>query len=391
MNKNNQIIPYNRQYIDHDDIKEVSRALTKKLITTGDSVGRLENLVKKKFKCKYSVSCNNGTSALFMAMRSIGLKKNDKIIIPAINFIASANVATMLEAKIILADVDPMTGQMTPKTLLDCIKKNKLKKIKAFIVMYHGGYADNVEEFFKIKKRLKCFMIEDACHAFGSKYYYKKKTFFVGSSKHSDLCTFSLHPVKTITSGEGGIVNTNSYRLYKLLIPLRSHGIDRNSKEHWIYDIKFPSMNFRLSDINCALAISQLKKLNQFLRFRKKTVIEYINYFKKYNKFFSLRKINLNLQNSYHLLFVNISFDKIGIKKNIFLNKFKKNKIILQQHYIPIYKFSFYKNKFNKLKNAESFFNNTLSFPIFYKISKQQLNKIYNTLDSILDSRNKIY
>jgi dTDP-4-amino-4,6-dideoxygalactose transaminase len=150
-------------------------------------------------------------------------------------------------------------------------------------------------------------------------------------------------------------------------------------------------MNFRLSDLNCALAVSQLKKLDKFLKFRKHIVIKYIKYFKKYNKFFSLRKIDLNLQNSYHLLLVNISFNKIGIKKDFFIKKFKKNNIILQQHYIPIYKFNFYKNNFKKLKNAELFFNNTLSFPIFYKMSKYEFNKICNTIDSIFKKKNIKY
>ena len=134
-------------------------------------------------------------------------------------------MARLLNVKIFLADVDPLTGQMTPNTLLDCIKNNKLKKIKAIVTMYLGGYPENTDEFHKIKKKLGCYLIEDACHALGAKYSYGQKYLSIGSCKHSDICTFSLHPVKSITTGEGGLVTTNSKDFYNKIISLRSHGI----------------------------------------------------------------------------------------------------------------------------------------------------------------------
>ena len=133
---------------------------------------------------------------------------------PAINFIAVYNMAKLMNAKIFLADVDSLTGQMTPKTLLKCIKNNKLKKIKAIVTMYLGGYPENVIEFYKIKKRFNCYLIEDACHAFGARYFYNKKYLPVGCCKHADISTFSLHPVKSITTGEGGIITTNNKSFY---------------------------------------------------------------------------------------------------------------------------------------------------------------------------------
>ena len=180
-----KIIPYGRQYINSQDIKSVSKALREDLITTGNYVKKFENNIKKFLKAKYALSCNNGTSALHLALMAIGLKKDDVIIMPAINFIAVYNMARLMNAKIFLADVDPLTGQMTPKTLLDCIKNNRLKKIKTIVTMYMGGYPENVVEFYRIKKKFNCYLIEDACHAFGAKYLFNKKYLSIGSCKHS--------------------------------------------------------------------------------------------------------------------------------------------------------------------------------------------------------------
>ena len=149
-----KIIPYGRQSIDNLDIKFVSRALKEDLITTGSYIKKFENKISKFLNVKYAVSCSSGTSALHLALIAIGLKKDDVIIMPAINFIAVYNMARLMNLKIFLADVDPLTGQMTPHTLLECIKNNKLKKIKAIVTMYLGGYPENIVEFYNIKKKL---------------------------------------------------------------------------------------------------------------------------------------------------------------------------------------------------------------------------------------------
>ena len=258
-------IPYGRQFINFQDIKFVSKALNEDLITTGNYVKKFEKNISKFFNVKYASTCNSGTSALHLAFMAVELKKNDVIIMPAINFIAAFNMARFMNAKIFLADVDPLTGQMTPRTLLECIKNNKLKKIKAIVTMYLGGYPENIVEFYKIKKKFNCYLIEDACHAMGAKYAYKKKYLYVGSCYHSDISTFSLHPVKTITAGEGGVITTNNKDIFDKIISLRSHGINKNKVFHWKYDVSRPGFNYRLSDINCALALSQLKQIDKKL------------------------------------------------------------------------------------------------------------------------------
>jgi len=147
-------IPYGRQFVDSNDIKEVSKALKQDLITTGSYVKKFENKISKFLKVNYALSCTNGTAALHLTFMAINLKKDDVVIMPAINFIASYSMAKFMSAKIYLADVDSFTGQMTPKTLINCINKNKIKRIKAVVTMYLGGYPENVIEFYKIKKNI---------------------------------------------------------------------------------------------------------------------------------------------------------------------------------------------------------------------------------------------
>ena len=380
-----KIIPYGRQFIDNQDKRLILLSLKEDLITTGNYVKKFEKSVSNLFGSKYSISCSSGTAALHLAFLSINLKKNEIVIMPAINFIAGYNMARLMNAKIFLADVDPLTGQMTPKTLLDCIKKNELKKIKAIVTMYLGGYPENVIEFYKIKKKLNCYLIEDACHAIGARYAYKEKYLYVGSCYHSDISTFSLHPVKTITAGEGGIITTNNKDIFNKIISLRSHGIEKNKKHHWKYNISKAGFNYRLSDINCALALGQLNKISKFINYRK-------NIFKFYKK--NLDKKN-NLINfplykknkpSYHLFLISINFLKIKSKKDKFLKFLKKNNIFCQYHYIPIYKFKLFDKIINlrSYKGAETYYKNTISLPIFYNLNLKLQKKIVNVIKTFI-------
>jgi len=317
-------IPYGRQFIDRNDVKEVSKALEQDFITTGNYVKKFEKKVSRFLKVKYALSCINGTAALHLAFMAINLKKNDIIIMPAINFIASYSMAKFMNAQIFLADVDSLTGQMTPKTLIDCIDKNKIKKIKAVVTMYLGGYPENVIEFYKIKKKYKFYLIEDACHALGAKYFYNKKSIPIGSCKHSDIATFSFHPVKTITSGEGGVVTTKNRLIYDKIALMRSHGIYKNKKFHWKYDISKNSFNYRLSDLNCALALSQLKKIKKFINYRKKIYKMYRFFFQNNNNLIKIPNYNKNYP-AYHLFILLVNFKKLKKNKLLFFLKKKKN------------------------------------------------------------------
>jgi dTDP-4-amino-4,6-dideoxygalactose transaminase len=360
------MIPYGRQHIDSQDIKSVSNSLKNNLITTGKIINKFEKKLKFFFNSKYAISCSSGTAGLHLSLLAIGVKENDVIVMPAINFVAIYNLCSLLKAKIFLADVDSSTGQMTPETLMQCIKKNNLKKIKVIVTMYLGGYPENNINFYKIKKKFNTILLEDACHSLGTTYKYKSKDLKIGCCKHSDISVFSLHPVKTITTGEGGVVTTNNNEIAKKLFLFRSHGILREKNKHWSYDVICNGLNCRLSDINCALGISQLKKIKKFIAFRKK-----INEFYKKNlfKFFLLPDYNKNNKSAYHLFLVQFRDQKKSLKEK-FIKYLKKNQIIAQYHYIPIYKFSVYKkNVLEKFKNSEIFFKHTVSLPIFYNLN----------------------
>ena len=380
-------IPYGKQFIDEQDINIVSKTLNSRLITSGPKVEEFENLFKKKFNSKFAISCSNGTSALHLAYLSIGLKKDDVIIMPVVNFIASTNMAYVLRAKIYFADIDPITSQMTPRNLENCIKKNKLKKIKAVVCMYNGGEPNNYKQFFKLKKKYKFYLIEDACHALGAKYSIKKKQ-YVGSCKYSDITTFSFHPVKNITTCEGGMVTTNNKTLYKLLKLYRNHGIQRNStnkkKYYWSYQVSAPGYNYRLSDVQCALGISQLKKIEKFIKIRERISIFYQKNLKNLDKFVTNKIPTKDQLSGNHLFIINFKDCKRPLRDKI-ISKFYDKKIITQVHYIPIYKFNFYK-KICKgdFPGAEKYFNSSLSLPIYVSMTLKEIKKVCSTLRSIL-------
>lgn len=379
-------IPYGRQSISNQDKKFVLKSLESNLITTGLNVTEFQKKLKKYFESKHSLVCSSGTAGLHLAFLSINIKKNDNIIMPAINFIASYNMLSSLGANIYLSDVDSKTGQMSPELISKCIKMNKLKKIKAIVTMHLGGYPARILEYYKIKKRYKCFLIEDACHALGAKYKVLNKYYKIGSCKHSDIAVFSLHPVKTITTGEGGIICTNNDKIKNKIELLRSHGIQR-TKKHWIYDIRQCGYNYRLSDINCALGISQLKKINIFLSKRK----QIYDYYKKKLGYYS-NKVKVftycsKTVPSYHLLLTSFNFKKMKINKENFIKMLLKKNIILQQHYIPIFKFKkIFKQKINTrdFGGTLDYYKNTLSLPIYYELSKKKIDYILRTIKEIL-------
>lgn len=380
-------IPYGRQFIDNKDKKSVLNSLSNDLITTGPFVEKFEKELQKYLKSKYSYVCSSGTAAIHLAMLAIGLKKDDIILMPAVNFIASYNMAKIMELKIFLVDVDEFTGQITPAKILECIKKNKLKKINALIVMFHGGYPENIKKFHDIKKNYNFFIIEDSCHALGAEYKFRNKYFKVGSCKHSDISTFSLHPLKTITSGEGGIITTNNAKVAKNIRLFRSHGISRNKKKHWQYDVKKNGFNYRLSDINCSLGLSQLKKISFFIKKRKKIYEKYLFELKDSNSNLIIPKYSKEIKPSFHLFLINIFFNRLNKNKNHFMKYLLSNKIIAQQHYIPIYKFSVYKKKTNTFYDSEKYFNNSISIPIHLNLDKKKQIKIINTIKNYFKKR----
>ncbi len=376
-----KLIPYGKQKIDHNDLEQIKKAAFSDRITTGKFVELFEKKLRDFFVVNHALTCSSGTAALHLAFTAIEVKPGDIVIVPSVNFISTCNILQLMRAKIFLADVDPITGQMTLETLIRCIKKNNLKKIKAVVTMYLGGHIYDNIEIFKLKKKYKFLIVEDSCHALGSKYKFKKNFHYIGSCKHSDISTFSFHPLKSITTGEGGAITTNNKTYYKKAELFRSHGIERG-KNHWNYEINSPGLNYRLNDLNCALGISQLKKIKNFMKKR-----EYIS--KKYKsslssllkeKFINFLPETKGNYSSNHLFIININFKKIKKTKDNFFNFMLKHKIYCQYHYIPIYKFNNFKYLKKDMINTKSYFTNSVSLPIFFELSKNQQEKIIRVL-----------
>ena len=265
---------------------------------------------------------------------------------------------------------------MSPENVIACCKKNKLKKVKAILTMYNGGYPQDAEKFFILKKKLSCLIIEDACHALGAKYKFKDNLFKIGSCKHADVSTFSLHPLKSITTGEGGIVTTNSKFLDKKIKKTRSLGISRNYKNHWKYDVLHYGLNLRLNDFQCALGLSQLKKLNLFIKKKKKIADRYSKELKDLSDILVPNYLK-NYSSSYHLYIINFKLKNLDLKEKLI--KFMLKKIILQYHYIPLYKFTVFNDKYVG-KNAEHYYQSSISLPIYFGLRYHEQTKVIKLL-----------
>ena len=371
-------LSYGKHYIDQTDINLVKKSLNSEIITNGLYLKGFEKKIKLFTKSKFSLACNSGTAALHLSLIAMGVKPKDNILMPTINFVAAYNMCKLLGANPIFIDVDPLTGQILPENVSNFIKKNKNIKIKLLITMFLGGYPENIKKFSQLKKKFNFLILEDSCHAFGASYFVGKKKYMMGSCAHSDISTFSFHPVKSITTGEGGAVTTNNKLYFNKMNLLRSHGIIRE-KNYWHYDIKNPGYNYRISDINCALGITQIKKTNFFLTQRKKIYKNYIRLFKNiFPNIIFFPKYDKKNGSSFHLFLININFKKLKINKDQFIKELNKKNIFPQFHYIPLYKFSYVSNK-SKFQDSESYFNNTMSLPIYVGLTiKEQIYIVKN-------------
>ena len=371
-----KIIPYSRQFIDKSDINSVSRSLKQDLITQGNNLEKLESAICKTLNCKYAIACSSATAGLHMINMLFNKKR---IAAPALTFFSTIST-------IILSQNYPKLYDVDYSSLL--IDIDKLKKDKTNIdIIINVLFAGNTINSHKLRKEFsKKIIIEDASHALGSRYIDGSP---VGSCKYSDFTVFSLHPVKSITSGEGGIITTNNKNFYNKLKLMRNHGIIRSSsrKYSWQYEINNLGLNYRLSEIQASLALSQLKKLKKFINFRKKISKTYDNLFKKNENIDLPQSSNLERNNSaHHLYIIRLKSFKI---RNLLFKKLKSYGIGSQVHYIPAYKFKIFDNKTyeKKLKNTEKHFKTCLSIPCFFKLEKNQVKYIAKTINLLTSKK----
>lgn len=387
--KNNvKTIPYSHQVINQHDVKKVVKTLMSDWITQGPKIAQFEKALCDHTGAKYAVVVSSGTAALHIAALAAELKRDDEIITSPITFVASANCALYCGAKPFFADVQPLTANIDP---VDIVKKIS-KKSKILIPVHFAGHPCDMQVIYTIAKKNNLLIIEDAAHALGAKYKGSK----IGSCKYSDMTVFSFHPVKAITTGEGGAVLTNSKRFYQRLLLLRNHGITKDYRllnkkvRHcgWYYEMQNLGFNYRMTDIQSALGLSQLKKADHFIEQRRKIADIYNNSFSA-NKYFDITTEKEGIKSAYHLYPIRLKNGLESMRGDIFA-LLRSYGVGVQVHYIPVYLQPYYQSlgfKKGICPVAEDFYNREISLPIYPSMTAEQIKYV---IDKVFKAFSKL-
>ena len=393
-----ELLPYGRQSIDQDDIDAVISALKSNYLTDGPLIDEFEKAFAQKVGSKYAVVCSSGTAGLHLASMCLDLNNNDTVLVPAISFVATANAPMYTGANVEFVDVEPSTGLISQNTLIEAIKKSK-KNIKVLFYVHLNGIVQDLTSIKSICDKYGINIVEDSCHAIGGSNTSEK----IGSCLNSKLSVFSFHPVKTITMGEGGVVTTNSREYREKLILLRSHGIVRNNNnfyeievDHkdmygpWSYEMQKLGYNYRASTLNVALGLSQLKKLDFFVKRRSEIATIYDHMLLEMIDKFEPVKRNKCYNHGYHLYPILIKGKNPLIIKKKIIQTLKKNNIGSQVHYIPIPFQPFWKSRvdFSKFIGSYEYFSRCLSIPIYPSMKDKDIKNVVETLKSAFDEKN---
>ena len=375
-----KFIPYGHQWIDEEDIEEVVKVLKSDWITTGPKIEEFENALRRYVGCKYAVAVNSGTSALDIAVQTLNLPRGSEIITTPFTFVATSNAVLYNNLKPIFADIEKETRNINPEE----IRKKITDKTKAIIYVDYAGHPCDIEEIKDIAEEHDLYLIEDASHAIGAEYKGKK----IGN--FADMTIFSFHPVKHITTGEGGVVVTNNKEFYEKLKMLRNHGIDKSALDRfgpeagWAYDLKFLGRNYRITDFQAALGISQLKKLDGFIR-RREEIVEMYNEVLEDLHEIETPVVKPYVKPTWHIYTVLLK----GINRNEFFSKMRKRNIGVNVHYIPVYHFSYYQEHFflnpKDFPVTEEVFSKIVTLPLFPKMEDDEVIYVINTVRETID------
>ena len=359
------MIPYGRQFIDQKDIDAVNRALRSDWLTQGPMVLEFEKALARYCGAKYAVVCANGTAALHLAYLAAGLKKDDEIITTPNTFAATSNMLLVVGAKPVFCDIRMDTYNLDEDEIEELITG----KTKAIVPVHFAGQPCEMQKIKEIARKHKLLIIEDACHALGSKYKDSK----IGSGRFSDLAVFSFHPVKPITTGEGGAVVTNNKKYYERLILLRSHGIYKDKKgKNVMVELGY---NYRLTDIQAALGVSQLKKLNRFIKQRRQVVGWYGEALKNIKEIILPTEVSGNYS-GWHIYVIRVTNKKTRDSLMAFL---KENGIGVNFHYPAVYSHPYYrKNGYKKIKlaNEEEYSQTCITLPCHPQLTRKDIEYI---------------
>ncbi|MCP4613884.1 MAG: UDP-4-amino-4,6-dideoxy-N-acetyl-beta-L-altrosamine transaminase [Planctomycetes bacterium] len=398
-------IQYGRQWIDDEDIRAVVEVLRSEVITQGPKVEEFEKAIADYCETKYAVAVNSGTSALHIACLASGIKEGDEAITTPITFVASANCAAYCGAKPVFADINKQTYNISPNEM----GKKITPQTRIVIPVHFAGQSCDMEIIHDIVRKAeeeygqKIFILEDACHALGSLYKGEK----VGACSVSDMAVMSFHPVKHITMAEGGVVLTNDETLYRMAKRFCSHGITSDPEEFinrdiafratrtnsdlitnpWYYEQTVLGYNYRITDIQCALGLSQLRKLDMFRNRRREIVDEYNRAFGGVDHI-QIPIESPDCNSNFHLYVLLIDFEKLGIDRAQFMIELKARGIQTQVHYIPVHLQAFYQREFGTkwgdCPRAEQYYQKCLSIPLYPAMGDADVHKVINEITRLV-------
>ncbi len=383
-------IPYAKQFVDEDDIEAVVKVLRSSHLTQGSKVTEFEALFSSYVDASYGLAVSSGTAGLHLAVKALGLKPGEKVLTTSNTFVATANSVLYEKGQIDFVDIDPKTYLMDLGKLEEKLARSKPGEFKGVIVVDFGGCPIDLERLAKITHKFGLWIIEDACHALGARFQDSKGVWQkTGNCKFADVSVFSFHPVKHITSGEGGLITTNRKELFDKMALLRSHGITKDSalftqESHggWYYEMQDLGYNYRLSDINCALACSQLKKIDTFLA-RRKEIAKFYNTELKGLKNFFLAETNPRFENSYHLYVCRAT------NRKALYDYLRERNIFSQVLYIPVHQQPYYRKIHNwndVLPETNKYYESALALPMYATLKDEEMQLIVDSIKSFYRS-----
>lgn len=377
------MIPYGHQWIDEEDIKAVTEVLRSYWITQGPKVAEFEGEFAKYVDTKYAIAVSSGTAALHSACFAASITKGDEVITTPITFVASANCVLYQGGTPVFADINKDTLNIDPKG----IKKKITPKTRVIIPVDFTGLPADLDAIQKIARENNLVIIEDASHALGATYKGNK----IGSI--SDMTVFSFHPVKHITTGEGGMVTTNSREYYERLKLFRSHGITKNTDANlsspWYYEMRELGYNYRITDFQCALGLSQLKKIDKFIKRRRGIAYEY------HNEFRILPEVTVPIyfpgksDPTWHLYVIQLNLERLKVGRREVFEALRAENIGVNVHYIPIHLQPYYQRRFGyksgDFPNAENYYEREITLPIFPKMSDKDTDDVVAAVKKVIN------